>query len=121
MAALEPTSPKEFLQQATHIIVAVVDDEGKPWAVPLGLKSYKHSTFQWFSAVDTVHSRAIARNPEVAVTAYMADPTYGVCARAHAKKQLTLPGGFALYSAEIYEAWYNTGKRIKTNIDVKDL
>lgn len=37
------------------------------------------------------------------------------------KKQLTLPGGFALYSAEIYEAWYNTGKRIKTNIDAKDL
>ncbi len=121
MAAPEPTNPKEFLQQVTHIVVAVVDKEGKPWAVPLGVKSYKHRTFRWFSSVDAAHSVAIARNPEIAITAYVADPTYGVCARARAKKHLTLPGGYALYSAEIYEAWYNTDKRIKTNIDVKDL
>ena len=121
MAVPEPTSPKEFLQQATHIVVAVVDDDGKPWAVPLGVKSYKHRTFQWFSKTDTIHSLAITRNPEIAITVYLSDPTYGVCARARAKKHLTLPGGFALYSAQVYEAWYNTDKRIKTNIDIKDL
>lgn len=121
MAVPEPASPKEFLQQTTHIVVAVVDEDGKPWAVPLGVKSYKHRTFQWFSKVDTVHSVAIARDPEIAVTAYLPDPTYSVCARARAKKHLTMPGGFALYSAEIYEAWYNTGKRIKTHIDLKDI
>ena len=121
MAAQEPTSPKEFLEQTTHVVIAVVDEQGRPWAVPLGLKSYKNRTFQWFSKTDSVHSVAIKQNPEIAVTAYTTDPTYGVCARARAKKHLTMPGGVALYSAQIYEAWYNTGKRIKTNIDIKDL
>lgn len=121
MAALEPSSPLEFLKAAKYAVVAVIDDEGKPWAVPVAVQKYHNRTVEWFSKTDTVHSQAIERRPEIALTMYSHQPMYGICAKARAKKILTLPGGAALYGAEIYDAWYNTSKHVKTHIDLKDL
>ncbi len=121
MAAPEPTNPRQFLEAAKYAVIAVTTQDGTPWAVPVAVQRYKNQTIEWFSKTDTVHSIAIEQNPVVALTVFMGDPTYGVCATAHAKKLLSLPGGVARYAAVIDDAWYNTGKHVKTHIDSKDL
>ena len=121
MAAPEPSNPKQFLGQVKIAVIAVVDADGNPWAVPIAVQRYKNHTIEWFSKTDTVHSRAIERHSDIALTAYVSDPMYGICATARAKKILSLPGGTARYAAEITDAWYNTSKHVKTHIDPKDL
>ncbi len=115
---------QNFLRNIQHITVAVVDETGRPWAVPVGVQKYDHGIIQWFSKTNTVHSKAIAKNPEVMLTAFTTKeaPTgeFGIYARARAKKILSLPGS-GRYRAEIYEAWYTDERHKKIEINIKDL
>lgn len=116
---------RQYLHDLKFIVIAVVTDDGKPWAVPVGIQKYNKGALEWFSKVDTVHSRAIAQNPQISLTAFTtkqdAQGEYGFYATAHARKQLGLPGGVALYKAEIEQAWYNDAQHIKTKIDREDI
>lgn len=124
MEAPDTTRARQFLEQLQHITIAVIDDQGKPWAVPVGVQKYELGAVEWFSKSNTVHSRAIAVNEEVMLTAFAPKDTefgeFGFFARARAKKILTLPG-IGRYRAEIYEAWYTDDKHKKLEINIKDL
>ena len=63
-------SPKEFLSQLTVMTIAVIDEEGKPWAVPVKIQTYQNGEITWVSKTTTVHSRAIVRSPEIMVNAF---------------------------------------------------
>ncbi|MFZ1258330.1 MAG: pyridoxamine 5'-phosphate oxidase family protein [Candidatus Saccharimonas sp.] len=124
MAAPDETSPKQFLEQLAHISVAVVDADGRPWAVPVGVQKYEQGSVEWFSKTNTVHSQAIAKNPEVMLMAFTTkdhlNGEFGVFARAKAKKILSLPG-VARYRATIYQAWYTDHRHKKIEINTEEL
>jgi hypothetical protein len=124
MEAPDTTRAIQFLEQLQHVTIAVIDGEGKPWAVPVGVQKYEQSAIEWFSKSNTVHSQAIAASEEVMLTAFTSKDSqfgeFGFYARARAKKILTLPG-IGRYRAEIYEAWYTDDKHKKLEINIKDL
>ncbi|NCU38219.1 pyridoxamine 5'-phosphate oxidase family protein [Candidatus Saccharibacteria bacterium] len=115
----------DYLTQLKYIVIAVVDEDGKPWAVPVTVKKYHHGSFEWFSKADAVHSKAIARSPNIAITAFTTKQDergeYGFYAHAQARKTLSLPMDAVLYRAQVTEAWYNDARHIKTPIHKKDL
>lgn len=117
-------TPKDFLASLKHITIAVIDDTGRPWAVPVTLTKYHAGTVEWFSKKDAVHSKAIAANEEVMLTAFATKESevgeFGLYARARAKKVLNMPG-VARYRAEIYEAWYTDASHKKVQINIEDL
>ncbi len=116
---------QDFLHNARHMVVSVIDETGEPWAVPVGIRSYEAGRFEWVSMTDTIHSQAIERNHRIAITVFhgSADATenFGFYAKASAKKSSDIGGGAAVYQAQCTEAWYNDHTRIKTNIDIKEL
>lgn len=124
MAAQDIDKVTNFLKQLHIVTVAVIDDEGKPWAVPVGVQRYDRGRITWLSKNNTVHSKAIARNPEVMLSAWIEGSQpgglFGFYARAHVKKSLPTPG-FAPYTAEIYEAWYTDNDHQKQEINIQDL
>jgi len=125
MEVRDSIDPRQFLKAQRYVVLAVIDDDGKPWAVPIAVQRYSRGAIEWVSRTDAVHSRAIARSDEVSMTVFAPKNDqgyeYGLYLRAHAKKILSMPGGLAVYRAKIYEAWYNDHKHIKTHIDLKDL
>ena len=116
--------PKTFFHELTHFTLAVIDEDGKPWAVPVSAQLIEGRAVEWFSKTNTVHSRAIARSPEVMLSAFSTkgDPSgeFGLFMRAEAKKVMTLPG-VGRYRAEVYEAWYTDERHKKTNIAIEEL
>lgn len=117
-------TPRDFLSQLTHIVLAVVDGAGKPWAVPVAVQKYENGSVEWLSKTNTVHSKAIANNPEVMLTAFTTkhqpQGEYAIYARARAKKTMPTPG-VARYRAEIYELWYTDHRHRKIEVDVDGL
>lgn len=69
MAAPDTSNLQDFLQHLRIMTIAVIDETGKPWAVPVGVRSYKNGQVTWRSKTDTVHSNAIAKNAEVMLIA----------------------------------------------------
>jgi hypothetical protein len=116
---------RQFLHDSHHMVIAVVDAEGNPWAVPVGIKSYDAGVFEWVSSSDTVHSRAIEDRNHISLTIFKAGidrgDDYGFYATAVAEKGEALGGEAHVYRAVCQEAWYNDHTRIKTKIDIKDL
>ena len=116
---------REYLSKAKYVTIAVIDEDGKPWAVPLAIQKYHDGKIEWFSKTDTVHSRAISRNPAIAMSIFTTkhdeQGEYGFYAKAVARKKLPLPTGLGLYEADIVEAWYNDERHNKKPIDKKEL
>ncbi len=116
---------REFLHGARHMVIAVIDEDGNPWAVPVGIKSYDAGVFEWVSSRDTVHSRAIEKRPTISLTIFKAGSDrgdeYGFYATALVEKGEALGGNASIYRAVCQEAWYNDHTHIKTNIDIKDI
>lgn len=124
MAAPEIDQVREYLAHLDIITIAVIDESGKPWAVPVGAQTYRDGKFTWLSKTNTVHSRAIERNGEVMISAFIPrnqpGGLMGFYARAKVKKTLPTPG-FSTYRAEIYEAWYTDNDHQKQQINIQDL
>ncbi len=124
MAVQDISRVTDFLKQLKIVTVAVIDDDGKPWAVPVGVQRYDRGSLTWLSKNNTVHSRAIAKNPEVMLSAFIPrgqeGGMFGLYARARVKKSLPTPG-FAPYTAELYQVWYTDNDHQKQEINIQDL
>lgn len=113
-------SPKEFLSQLTVMTIAVIDEEGKPWAVPVKIQTYQNGEITWVSKTTTVHSRAIERSPEIMINAFDKAGMRAIYARAMAEKTLPTPG-VGTYRARIFEAWYTDATHKKSPVAMEDL
>ncbi len=124
MAAPDINKVRDFLYALDHVVVAVIDEAGKPWAVPVSVTKYNDGAIEWFSKTNTVHSKAIAKSSEVMLTAFTTKQSeqgeFGLYVRATAKKILSLPG-IGRYRAEIYKAWYTDTSHKKIEINIQDL
>ena len=115
----DKTKALEFLENCHFMTIAVIAD-GRPWAVPVHIAARDDFSFQWDSHPDTVHSRAITDNPQIALSLYRLDDgdvrEFGLYAHAEAQKMADLPDGRATYRAVVTEAWVNDERHEKRRI-----
>ncbi len=100
---------RTFLNTVQFMVLAVTLDDGTPWAVPVKLQAWDGKAFEWDSKVDTVHSRALAVRPRVALTMYEkeSDRQFGFYATATAELVRQDERGYGRYRATVTQAWIN--------------
>lgn len=109
---------KQFLANQTHMVVSVMLDDGNPWAVPVRIGRYEGREFEWDSAVDTLHSQAIARDPRVMLLCYDRDQMIGVYMQAIVTDIDQYKDGYAHYRAIVDQAWLNDQTFTKREIEL---
>lgn len=100
-----------IITQAQHMVIAVVQPDGTPWAVPVHVRDHTANTFEWDSKLSTVHSQAIENNPTIAITLFSTQLNLGFYATATAEVVSKRDDGYARYRATIKEAWINESFR----------
>lgn len=104
---------QHLLSQSQHMVVAVMLDDGTPWAVPVHMVSNDNWVFEWNSKPETVHSQAIANRCQIALTVFSIEQDLGLYMKAVAEE---LPNtrnddGRVRYRAKVTEAWLNEQHR----------
>ena len=56
--------------------IAVVLDDGTPWAVPVKIQLQWGNAFEWDSKLDAEHSQAIAKRPDISISLYQKTATF---------------------------------------------
>ncbi len=112
---------KDFLGKIKHIVLAVTLDDGTPWAVPvtvLDRNGYKE--FMWDSKLDTVHSQAISKHPDVAVTMFdkAINGEMGVYMKGKAKLIEDKGNSFGRYSFTAEKVWVNDESFVKREVNL---
>jgi nitroimidazol reductase NimA-like FMN-containing flavoprotein (pyridoxamine 5'-phosphate oxidase superfamily) len=100
---------QQLLHECDHMVVAVTLDDGTPWAVPVHMVSDDNWVFEWNSKPTTVHSRAIAKRPSVALTVFSIAKDIGLYmkATAEALPDVRDADGRVRYRATVTKAWLN--------------
>lgn len=114
---------EEFLQTQHHMVLAVVQEDGSPWAVP---DTPQHRdglrVFEWDSRTDAVHSLALARDSRAAITLYPAtvsDEWREIGFYAAGRAGIIDPrGDFARYRFTTERAWVNDETHMKRELHV---
>jgi uncharacterized protein YhbP (UPF0306 family) len=68
---------EKVLHSNKYLTLATCGIEGKPWAAPMMYAVDKADRFYWVSAHDSVHSKQIAENTNVAFVIFDSNPGYG--------------------------------------------
>jgi len=115
----------KFLNQLSHVVIAVVDEDYKPWAVPVRIKKLDGLQIEWDSHTKARHSLAIAHEPHIALTAFVSkgdewDET-GVYIEAEVVEIEPIHDEFARYKAHIRAVWYNDAEHVKRSVDLDEL
>lgn len=103
---------KEFLAEQKYMTLAVTLDDGTPWATPVRIKAWEGKSFEWDSLVDTEHSKAIEKRPNIAVSIYTPESQdtiqFGFYARAKAER-MSEPNehGITRYRLTAHECFIN--------------
>lgn len=115
----------KFLKQLKHIVIAVVDENNSPWAVPVGVQNLENGVIEWDSHMKSRHSLAIDHNPHIAMTAFMSKGSewdeIGVYMEGIVEAVEPIHDEFAHYRARITAVWYNGADHVKRTIDIKNL
>lgn len=100
---------RQFLDSQNYMVLAVVLPDGTPWAVPVRIREHKDTIFEWDSALETEHSKAIAARPQVAVTIFQKkeDSQIGIYASGTAELVEEFKPGFGRYRFTAEKAWLN--------------
>jgi nitroimidazol reductase NimA-like FMN-containing flavoprotein (pyridoxamine 5'-phosphate oxidase superfamily) len=53
-----------------YMTLATADGEGRPWASPVFYATADYTEFYWISAPEAVHSRNLARRPQVSIVIF---------------------------------------------------
>lgn len=114
---------KQFLETQKYMTIAVVLDDGTPWAAPVRIKTQNGPVFEWDSKNDTEHSKAIEARPAIAISIWTpeAEDTiqFGFYATATAKR-LGEPNeyGISRYRATVTKAWINDATFVKREVSM---
>lgn len=111
MNQAEQERMEEFLSRQRHMVIAVTLEDGTPWAVPVAIKERKGDIFEWDSRLDTMHSKAIEKHPDIAITIFEprtdSGSEYGFYAQAKAEKIWESDKGYGRYRATVEKTWIN--------------
>lgn len=64
---------QQFLSTQHYMVLAVMLPGGLPWAVPVRLQQRQNNQFEWDSALEADHSRALATENKMAVTLFQSN------------------------------------------------
>lgn len=110
-----------FLAEQKYMTVAVTLDDGTPWAVPIRIKLQWGIAFEWDSMLDTVHSKAIAKRPQVALSIWTPDgdstAQFGFGARASAEL-VSDKAGMGRYRATVSKCWITDATFVKREVEL---
>ncbi|HCR55668.1 TPA: hypothetical protein DIV49_01730 [Candidatus Saccharibacteria bacterium] len=111
---------RNFLQSATHMVVAVLLPDGTPWVVPVRIKNWQGKEFEWDSKVDTQHSLAIGQNPTMAVTIFQKqeDAQIGVYMKGHGELVEQKDDDFGRYKFTAEQVWLNDETFVKREVEL---
>lgn len=108
---------EKFLKTVQFMTLAVVQSDGKPWAVPVHIAKREGWSFYWDSSADALHSQAIERSPNVMLSMYRLTDgdvkEFGFYGEAVAQAVETLSGGRKRYRADVQRAWINDERHEK--------
>ena len=109
---------KEFLSRQGYMVLAVVLEDGTPWAVPVRIQARDNKGFEWDSKMSTVHSQAIEKNPAISITIFekLEDSQFGFYAKGRARIVETKDNDFARYRLDIEQAWVNDETFVKREV-----
>ena len=111
----------QFLTTQKHMVLAVVLDDGTPWVVPVKLQAHDGlRTFEWDSRLDTVHSRALAGHPQMAITIYQKEEPWqiGVYAKGSGELVEDRGDGYGRYRFTAVKAWLNDETFVKREVRI---
>ena len=112
-----------FLSTQKYMTLDVTLEDGSQWAVPVRIKSWEGKIFEWDSHIETEHSNAIARRPEVAVSIFTPEgedmSQFGFYAHATAE-QSSEPNerGIARYRLTLNKSFINDASFIKREVEL---
>jgi hypothetical protein len=112
-----------FLVRQKHFVLAVIAEDGSPWTVPLAVKRWEGRVIEWRSALSTVHSQAIEREPRVSMCVFAKeeDRQVGFYAKGTARMSEDTGDGYANYAVTIDQAWVNDETFVKREFDLSQL
>jgi nitroimidazol reductase NimA-like FMN-containing flavoprotein (pyridoxamine 5'-phosphate oxidase superfamily) len=61
---------REVITANRYLALGTADSSGAPWVSPVYYTCHGYTDFYWVSSPDTLHSRNIARRPEVGIAIY---------------------------------------------------
>ena len=111
---------EQLLSEQKFMVLAVTLDDDTPWAVPVRIKLQWALAFEWESSLDTVHSKAIATRPEMAITIFDKSPDsqVGFYARGRAELVEEYKPGYGLYRFVAEQCWMNDETFVKREINL---
>lgn len=109
----------QLLSKSQHMVVAVTLEDGTPWAVPVHMVRGDGKIFEWDSKPETVHSRAIALQPNISLTVFSIDDDIGLYMKATAEvlPEIRDESGRVRYRAKVSAAWLNE-QHVKRPVDL---
>ena len=112
----------EFLEYVRYMTIAVVQPDGRPWAVPVRIQKRDDLSFYWDSSTCALHSQCIAIESRIMVMMYQlkseAHPEFGFYGDAIAEVVEALPDGRARYRATVTCAWMNDERHQKRKLNL---
>jgi len=113
---------KHFLENQQHMVVAVTLGDGTPWVVPVKIQRWESREFEWDSMPDTEHSKALEKNPTMAITIFQKqeDAQIGFYAKGHGEKLWDHDddSGRARYRFTAEQTWLNDETFVKREISL---
>ena len=111
---------EQFLSEQKHMVLAVTLDDGTPWAVPVRIQLFWERAFEWDSRIDAVHSEAIAKRPEVAITIFdkSSDSEIGFYAKGKAVLVEEYKPEYGRYRFVTSQCWMNDETFVKREVEL---
>lgn len=111
---------QDLLSRQGYMVLAVVCDDGTPWAVPVKIQARDDKGFEWDSKMSTVHSQAIEKNPAASITIFekLEESQFGFYAKGRARIIETKGDDFARYRFDVEQAWVNDETFVKREVSL---
>lgn len=109
-----------FLATQEYMVIAVVGQDGSPWALPVKIQRQDGNQFEWDSRLDTLHSQALVDRPQMAVTMFEKDDDTQIGFYATGRGELIEDrgDGYGRYRFTAEQCWINDESFVKRPVDI---
>lgn len=109
---------EQLFSEQQYMVLAVALDDGTPWAVPVRIRACRGNEFEWDSALETVHSQAVALRPDIAMTIFQKkeDSQIGFYAKGKAELVEEYKPGYGRYRFIASRCWMNDETFVKREV-----
>lgn len=111
---------EQLFSEQQYMVLAVVQQDGAPWVVPVRIQARSGNEFEWDSALTTEHSKALSVNEKMAITIFdkKVDSQVGFYAKGTAKLVEEFKPGFGRYKFTAEQCWINDETFVKREVSL---